>query len=489
MTDDNCTYNRVSKPEVKICTKSADRVKLKRNVGLVSGTSFIVGSVIGSGIFISPKGALEQTGSIGMSLSVWSLGGILALFGALSYAELGTLIPKSGGEYAYFHEAMSSVVAYLFSWTRTVVLQPSSIAIICMTFASYLTTFFDNCGSHPTLQKVIAVVAILTLSILNSYDASWASNVQIFFTASKVIAILIIIIGGFVHLAKGGSQEFQDSFSGTSNSPSDIALSFYSAMWAYDGWNTLNYLTEELKDPYRNLPRANTAGVLLVTCLYVLTNISYVSVLGSSGILESSAVAMDWGKKTLGSAFIIMPLAVVFSTFGAANGACYSSGRLVFAAARDGHLPEVLSFIHVKRCTPMPSIVLTCILSILMVIPSDISSLIDFFSFAAWMFYGLAVSCVIILRIRRPKDERPIKVFILIPIVFVLCSIYLVIAPIIQEPRIEFLYAFVFIVGSLVFYFPFVVFKLDRGCFDKVTTFIQLLCEVSPSDCPDEIKD
>ncbi|XP_045191562.2 b(0,+)-type amino acid transporter 1-like [Mercenaria mercenaria] len=456
-------------------------VKLKRNVGLISGISFIVGSIIGSGIFISPKGVLTETGSVGLSLIVWVSSGVLSLLGALSYAELGTMIPKSGGEYPYFMEATFPVVAYLFSWTRTIVLQPSGVAIICMTFASYMTTFFDYCGSPAPPEKMIAALTILTICIINCYDTSGAAFVQVFFTAAKLLAIGIIIIGGFVKLGQGGDKELQDGFKGTTDSPSKIALSFYDAMWAYDGWNTLNYLTEELKDPYRNLPRANIIGVLLVTVVYLFTNISYLAVLGKEGLLASDAVAVDWGKEMLGSAYIIMPIAVLFSTFGAANGFCFSSSRMVYAAAREEHLPEVLSYVHVKRYTPLLSVTVTGIISILMVIPSDIGSLIDFFSFAAWMFYGLAVFCVVILRFRQPHADRPIKVFILIPIIFTLCSIYLVIAPIIQDPRLEFLWAFLFIVGGLLFYFPFVVFKLDKGCFDKVTMFIQLLCEVAPS--------
>lgn len=157
------------------------------------------------------------------------------------------------------------------------------------------------------------------------------------------------------------------------------------------------------------------------------------------------------------------------------------SNRLVYAAGRDGHLPEVLSYVHVKRLTPLPSIIFTCLIAIIMVIPGDIGSLINFFSFASWVFYGFSGFCVILMRFTRKNAERKIKVFILIPIVFTLISIYLVIGPIIDDPQIELLYAFIFIVGGLVFYFPLVVFKLDRGCFDHFTKFIQLVCEVGPS--------
>lgn len=230
--------------------KQLGYVKMKRNVNLLGGISFIVGSIIGSGIFISPKGVLTETKSVGLSLIVWAGSGILALLGALTYSELGTLIPKSGGEYAYYTEALIPIIAYLFVWTRTIVIQPSAVAIICMVFASYFMSFFDHCGTWGPIEKLVAIVAILTICFINCYDTKWASFVQVFFTAAKLGAVGIIIIGGFVSLGQGHTSSLKNSFEGTTDSPSRIALAFYDALWAYDGWNTLNYLTEELKNPY-----------------------------------------------------------------------------------------------------------------------------------------------------------------------------------------------------------------------------------------------
>ncbi|KAK3600938.1 hypothetical protein CHS0354_004147, partial [Potamilus streckersoni] len=146
--------------EVRIVSKSTDQVKLKRNVGFISGSSFIVGSIIGSGIFISPKGVLQEAQSVGLSMVIWAAGGVLSLLGALTYAELGTLIPKSGAEYPYLFEAMHPIVAYLFAWTKVIVLQPSSLAIVCLTFAEYVATFMDYCGSPQIPIKLIAALVI-----------------------------------------------------------------------------------------------------------------------------------------------------------------------------------------------------------------------------------------------------------------------------------------------------------------------------------------
>lgn len=471
--------NNGEAPRVEVKTTG---IKLQRNLGLISGTSIIVGTIIGSGIFISPKGVLQETGSVGLSLVVWAAGGMLSLMGALSYAELGTLITKSGAEYPYMMAAMGRVVAFLFAWTKIIVLTPSSMAIICLTFAEYVMSLMEFCGEPQIPKKMIAALAMITLAIVNSWDTKLAASVQVFFTGAKLIALVIIVIGGLVWLGKGEVETLQKGFEGSTNSPSGVALAFYDALWAYDGWNNLNYITEELKNPYVNLPRANVLGVLLVTIIYVLANISYLAVLGTEGLLNSSAVALEWGEVVLGKRVaVIMPLFVMCSTFGAANGSLFAGVRTLYVAARENQFPEVLSYVNARRLTPIPCIIFTTVLALLMLIPGDIGSLIDFFSFAAWMFYALAIVSLIILRFTMKNEHRPIKVFILFPIIFLLCSLYLVVAPIIQDPRLEFLYAFLFIVGGLVFYVPLVHFRIHKGCFDPVTLFVQLFMEVGPS--------
>ncbi|KAK3085560.1 hypothetical protein FSP39_005319 [Pinctada imbricata] len=347
--------------------------------------------------------------------------------GSLSYAELGTLITKSGGEYPYIMEGLGRIVAYLFAWTKVIVLTPSSAAIDTLTFAEYAVSLFDFCGYPQTPPKIIAATAMLTMAIINCWDTKLAAQTQVLFTAAKLIALIIIIVGGLVWLGQGNVSTLQKGFDGTKSSPSGVALAFYDALWAYEGWNNLNYVTEELKNPYVNLPRANVIGVLLVTVVYVLANISYLVVLGTDGLLNSSTVAVviifiivalemyleTWGNEVLGKAGIIMPIFVLFSTFGSACGGFFVGVRTLYAAAREDQFPEILSYVNVKRYTPVPCIVFTTIIGLIMLIPGDIGSLIDFFSFAAWLFYALAIVSLIVLRFTRKDDHRPIKVFYL----------------------------------------------------------------------------
>lgn len=456
-------------------------IKLKKSVGLISGTSLIVGTIIGSGIFISPTDVLDRTGSVGLSLVVWAFSGVIALLGALSYSELGTMIRKSGGEYAYMKEAYGEIMSFLFAWTSVIVIRPSSVAIMCLTFGEYLATLFPMCGSPDNLKKIIAVIVIVTIALINSYDTSWAAKIQVFFTGAKLLALIIISVGGLVRLGQEHVSQLQDAFTGSTTNPSAIALAFYSALWAYDGWNNLNYVTEEIENPRVNLPRANILAVLLVTAVYIFSNISYLTAMTAAEMLTVDAVAVSWGERVLGGAAILMPLSVCFSTFGSSNGTLFSGGRVVYVASRDGNLPEALSYVHCKRVTPMPSIVFTAALAIAMVIPGNIGSLIDFFSFTAWLFYGLTVGSLVLMRFTRKNLERPIKIPIVIPVVFVLIACYLVIGPIVQNPQIEFLYAFLFVIGGLLYYFPIVYFKLHCRGFDKITEWVQLLCEIVPS--------
>lgn len=464
-------------------------VCVKQRLGLFSGTALIVGSMIGSGIFISPKGVIAGTGSVAASLIVWVACGIISLFGALAYAELGTMITKSGAEYAYLLEAgkalprsLAPVPAFLCSWVSVLVLKPCLFAVISLGFGIYVVEpFYPGCEPPPGMVKLVSILCICMVAAVNCHSVSLATRVQNFFTLAKLAAIALIVCGGFYKLAQGNTEYLSEGFEDTSSDISAFALAFYDGLWAYDGWNNLNYATEELKNPYVNLPRAIMIGIPLVTLCYFATNIAYLTVMSKEMLLESTAVAATWGDTVLGAAAFVIPLSVALSTFGAANGACFAGGRLVYAAAREGHLPEVLSYIHIKKSTPLPSLLFTTFIAILMMIPGDIFTLIDVFSFAAWLFYGSTMGAVLVLRYTWPEVPRPYRVPTFIPVLVLLVSAYLVVAPIIQNPRIEFLYATIFILSGLVFYLPFVVWKVRFRFLEPFTTFIQCALEVAPS--------
>ncbi|XP_077166264.1 B(0,+)-type amino acid transporter 1 [Paroedura picta] len=470
---------------LSIKSKKSKSMNLQKEVGLLSGICVIVGTVIGSGIFISPKSVLANVGAVGPCLVIWAACGILSMLGALCFAELGTMITKSGGEYPYLMEAFGPIPAYLFSWTALVVIKPSAFAITCLSFAKYaLAPFYPGCDPPVAVVKCSAAAAILIITSANALSVKLASYMQIFFTAAKMVIVAIIVISGLVLLAKGNTQNLTNSFEGPPLSVGAISLAFYNGLWAYDGWNQLNYITEELKNPYRNLPLAIVIGIPLVTVCYTLINLSYFTVMTSTELLQSPAVAVTFGDRVLYPASWVVPLFVAFSTIGSANGSCFTAGRLIYVAGREGHMLKVLSYISVKRLTPAPAIIFYGTIATIYIIPGDIETLINYFSFATWIFYGLTVLGLIVMRFTRKELKRPIRVPIIIPIIVTLMSIVLVLAPIISNPELVYLYCALFILSGLLLYVLFIHFKFRwvQKVSRPITMYLQMLLEVVPPE-------
>ncbi|XP_049575006.1 b(0,+)-type amino acid transporter 1 [Syngnathus scovelli] len=458
---------------------------LHKEVGLLSAVCLIVGTMIGSGIFISPKAVLLNTGAVGPCLLIWTACGVLAMLGALCYAELGTMIPKSGAEYFYLMEALGSPVAYLFSWTTVMVAKPSAFAIITLSFAEYASApFYPECSPPVIVTKGLAAVAIVIIVTINCFSVKLASYVQNIFTGAKLLIIIIIVVAGIVLLAQGNTENLSNAFDGKAVSVGGIGLAFYNGLWAYDGWSQLNFITEELRDPSRNLPLAILIGIPLVIVCYVMVNIAYFTVMTTNELLSSPAVAVTFGDKVLYPMSWIVPLFVVFSTFGSANGSCFTAGRLAYVSGREGHMVEILSFISLRRFTPSPALMFNGFLAILYILPADINILINYFSFAQWTFNGLTMFSLILMRFTKKDLKRPVKVPIIIPIIMVLISCYLVLAPIIDSPDIEYLYCASFILSGLLLYYPFVHLKVEwaRRIMRPITVHLQLLMEVVPPE-------
>lgn len=463
-------------------TTTDDALHLERRVGLFSGVALIVGTMIGSGIFVSPAELLERTGSVGMAFVIWVSCGVVSLLGALAYAELGTMNPSSGAEYAYFMDAFGSIAAFLFSWVSSLVLKPAQLAIISLSFAEYTVEAFSNeCPPPELTSKLVSILLIFVILAINCYSVNLATGVQNVFTCAKLVAVAIVVGGGGYALAQGSTQNLKNPFKETVYDIGKIADSFYLGLWAYDGWNNLNYVTEELINPSVNVPRSIVISIPLVTICYVMMNIAYLAVMTPAEMIESSAVAMTFGKRILGSMAWLMPLSVTVSTFGSANGTLFAAGRLCFAAGREGHLLDILSYVHTRRLTPIPGLIFHSIIAIFMILAGDIPSLIKFFSFTVWIFYGGAMLAVIVMRFTKPRFPRPYKVPIFIPVLMLLISIYLVIGPIYAKPELQYLYATIFIFSGLLLYIPIVHYNYKSAIMDKITVFCQLLFNVAPT--------
>uniref|UniRef100_A0A8C5FJM3 Solute carrier family 7 member 8a n=1 Tax=Gadus morhua TaxID=8049 RepID=A0A8C5FJM3_GADMO len=462
--------------------------------------STLLSNIIGSGIFVSPKGVMENASSVGLALIVWIVTGVITAIGALCYAELGVTIPKSGGDYAYVKDIFGGLAGFLRLWIAVLVIYPTNQAVIALTFSNYvLQPLFPTCFPPENGLRLLAGVCLLLLTWVNCYSVRWATRVQDMFTAGKLLALALIIIMGIVQICKGrptkepanAFEPFQEYDVGL------IALAFLQGSFAYGGWNFLNYVTEELVDPYVNLPRAIFISIPLVTFVYVFANIAYVTAMSPQELLASNAVAVTFGEKLLGVMSWIMPISVALSTFGGVNGSLFTSSRLFFAGAREGHLPRLLAMIHVKRCTPIPALLFTCISTLLMLCTSDMYTLINYVGFINYLFYGVTVAGQIVLRIRQPDLHRPIKISLVWPVIYLLFWAFLLIFSLYSEPLVCGIGLAIMLTGVPV-YFLGVYWDNKPQCFDafvgKMTYVGQKFCMVvypaeTSSEEGDEMKD
>lgn len=412
-----------------------ETVNLKPKISLLNGVTIIVGSIIGSGIFVSPKGVLENAGSVGLSLIIWVLCGLFSMIGAYCYAELGTSIMKSGADYAYIYEAYGPFLAFLRLWVECMIVRPCSQAIVALTFSYYvIEPLFPDCEQPDVAVRLLAVVCILILTFVNCYDVKWATRVQDVFTYAKLLALALIIITGIVQLCRGETEYFQDPFEYTETNIAKATLGFYSGLFAYNGWNYLNYVIEELKDPVKNCPKAIWISISLVTLVYTFANIAYFTTVSRTEVLSGAAVAVMFSKRLYSFMWVIMPIFVSLSTFGGVNGILFTSSRLFYVGAREGHMPHILSMVQVKRLTPLPACLFMGLLSLLYLTSSNMYALINYVSFVNWLAIGLSVTVLLYFRYTRPDMERPVKVAIIWPIIYVVMSLILVFLPMVSSP-------------------------------------------------------
>ncbi|KAH0617599.1 hypothetical protein JD844_016020 [Phrynosoma platyrhinos] len=473
--------------QIKEVNKSENnKMQLQRTIGYLEGVSFIVGTIVGAGIFVSPTGVLKYSLlNVGVALIVWTACGIVSLMGALCYAELGTALPFSGGEYSHIKRALGSPLAFIFLWTA-MFNKPASNAARALLFAEYATQpFYGECLAPELLKKCLALAVLWFLGLLNGRSVKMAAWVQTVFTVLKMMALSVIAIGGIILLIRGRKENlarFENVFSAEIPDVAQMAEAFFQGLYAYGGWWSLNYLAEEVKNPSRNIPWTVMTALPSVTVFYLLVNISYLTVLTPKEMVSSVAVAVTWANRVIPAVAWMIPAAVAISIFGALNSSMFTLGRLSYAGSQSGHLPIIISMLNIQYCTPAPAMIFSTIIASIFIIPSDLIALTNYFGLSVWLMIGLTCTSLIVLRYQEPDLHRPYKVFLPVAFGMVAISLFLVLAPVVWSPKVQYVYAFLFMLGSLLLYLPFVHFKIHFEFVNKITCYLQLLLEVSPAD-------
>jgi APA family basic amino acid/polyamine antiporter len=408
---------------------------LSRDLGVSHASAVVVGTIIGSGIFLVPAEMMQAVGSARLVYLAWIVGGLLSFFGALTYAELGAMKPQAGGEYVYVRDGYGPLAGFLYGWTWFVIAKPASVATVVTGLVRILGTFpvfsffSANLISTPiavTWGQIVAIAAAILISFLNYLGIRKAGEFQLVFTLLKVAIILGIVVvcfSGAGNVAGRGWSNFAGSFAGAKGGVAGFMAALVAALWAYDGWNDLNMVAGEVKRPERNIPIALIAGVATVGALYMLVNAGVQYVLPASAIAASprpasDAVALVMGHMGAGIVSAGMALSMLVTL----NGTIMSGARVPFAMARDGYFFRALADVHQRFHTPSVAIVVQAVLSILLLLlGANFRQLFSLAIFAEWLFYLIAGSTVFVFRRREPQAARPYRMwgYPLVPALFV----------------------------------------------------------------------
>jgi basic amino acid/polyamine antiporter, APA family len=426
--------------------------QLNRVLGAWSAAAIVVGTVIGSGIFLVPKTMILAVGTPGMLFVVWVVAGLMSIGGALTYAEMAAAMPEAGGEYVYLTEAYGSFWGFLYAWTQTGVAKSGSIATLATGFFYYLANFVPGLdsklfqiplplgdGGGPLVVsygQVLAMAVILSLGAVNYFGVRAGGNLQVFVTAIKVLLIAAIVAVGLTW-ANASAANFHSSVPAPGGFAGFFAA-LVAALWAYDGWNNLSMVSGEIRNPQRNLPVALVFGTLGVMAIYILANVAYFAVLDAGAVASSDRVAAVMMRRVFESkGAAAVSLAAMISIFAALNGSILSGSRVPYAAARDGLFFKRFRNVSQRHRTPGFSIVALCVWSAVLVLSGRYDQLLTLVIFPSWILYGMAAAAVIVLRRKRPGMERPYRVvgYPWIPLIFIAAASCLVVSTLINSPR------------------------------------------------------
>ena len=452
----------------------ANEPHLARRLGLTSAIMVVIGSVVGSGIFLTPQSIAATVQVPGVMIFVWILTGLLTLAGALTNAEIASEIPEAGGQYVFFRVLYGDLTAFLYGWTTFIVYQTGSIAAIAVAFARYFGYFVELPHFGPELEawkipiigniapladigvKMVAIGAIMLLAGINYFGVQFGGFVQNVFTFLKVAAIGAIVLLAFT-VGDGSTDNFFPLWGPPANGKflAAIGVAMIATLWSYDGWNSLTYLAGEVTDPQRTIPRALVLGTICIIIIYALTNLAYLYILPIGEMAKSDLVAADVMERVFhGYGGALISLAVMISTFGTVNATSMTTARVFFAMAKDKLFFRTMGNVHPKYRTPGKSLIVQGIWASLLTLTGTYDQIFTYVIFAGWIFYALGAAGIFIMRKKIPNANPEYRVpgYPYVPILFIVVATWFVVNTVVEQTADSMVGLLLLILG-LPFYF------------------------------------
>jgi basic amino acid/polyamine antiporter, APA family len=410
---------------------------LDRTLSLKDLVFIVIGTVIGSGIFLVPGLVLRQSnGAVGLALLVWLVAGILSLLGALTYGEMGAMRPDAGGLYVYIRDAFGPMLAFLYGWMVFIVGGSGAVATLAVAFTNYARQFVPL---SPVAAKLLAVVMIAAVMLVNVRGTRQGATVQNWSTALKagailVMSVLLIVVGkGF----SAPETRWWPQAAEAGTLLGGVGLAMIAVLWAYEGWHYVTFSAGEAVNPQRTFPRGIVSGTALVIGLYVLANVAYVAALGTGGVMQSNRVAAEAMATHFGGAAGKAIAAVILvSIFSAANGLTLTAPRLYYAMARDGLFFKRLAEVSPRFGTPAVAIVASSMWAMVLAATGTFNQLLTYVVFMGWVFFALAAMAIFTYRRREPNAPRPFRTpgYPVTPVLFIASALAIVLNTFITQP-------------------------------------------------------
>ncbi|MCH8903138.1 MAG: amino acid permease [Bacteroidetes bacterium] len=426
--------------------------KLNKSLTLYGLTMVVIGSCVGSGIFLTPAQIAGHLPSANLILGVWILGGVIAISGALTFAELGAMFPKSGGLYVFLKNAYGDLFGFLYGWATLLVVTTGAIAALCLGCATYINKIIPLGDGG---MKLVAIGLIVTVTLINIRGVKFGELFSNVFTGLKLLGIAGLIALAFV-VSKINIEEITKTSSLIEgNITGAVGLALIGVIFSYGGFQHASYLAGEAKDPIRTVPRAMIIGTIIVTIVYFLTNLAYIQLLPIEEIAASSSVAADAVETVLPIGGLLIAIIIAISTFGTAGIYTMTSPRIYYAMAKDGNFFSALAKVSEKYRTPVFAILLQSAWAIVLLnFWETFENLIAYVLFTDWIFMTLAAISIFVFRIKRKDTPRPYKTlgYPVVPLIFIVLSIFVLVSTLIGEPSKAFAGLGILAIGTIVFF-------------------------------------